>query len=209
MKTVPQSPTALRLALRAAYAAGGRQEADRIVHDNLDRFKNNVVALRGVAVTAMVFGDTNRSNEIEKQLIDSGRGQASDYNQLAWGDLMAGKATASTLEIANKGMLLGGNGSTGMMHTLAAVDAELGKEAEARAILLQRMKLLGTPEPDDDDWYVLGRIAEQYGLTNEAAGMYRKLEKPAVELSVAASSYALAQRRLKALETEKQNVPLR
>jgi len=209
LEAAPQSPTALRLALRAAYAAGGQKEADRIATTNLDRFKNNVVALRGVAVTAMVFGDTTRSNEIEKHLIDSGRAQANDYNQLAWGDLMAGKTTASTLEIANKGMLLGGNESTGMMHTLAAVDAELGKEAEARAVLLQRMKLLGQPEPDDDDWYVLGRIAEQYGLTEEAAGMYRKLEKPTNELMVAASSYALAQRRLRAIETAKQNAPTR
>ncbi len=82
---------------------------------------------------------------------------------------------------------------------LAAVDAELGKEADARATLLQRMKGLGSPEPDDDEWYVFGRIAEQYGLTQEAATMYRKLARPRNELMIASSSYGLAQKRLKAM----------
>jgi len=199
LKDLPQSPTALMVAVRTAYAAGGRKEADRVMNANLDRFKNDVDALRGVAVAAMSFGDADRSTVLEKQIVDSGQGQASDYNQIAWGDLMAGKVTAETLSIANKGVLLAGNESSSLLHTLAAVDAELGKESEARTTLLQRMKVLGSPEPDDEDWYVFGRIAEQYGFNQEAASMYRRLAKPQNELAIPATSYGLAQKRLAAM----------
>jgi tetratricopeptide (TPR) repeat protein len=199
LKALPQSPAALYLALRAAYASGGLKAAGAILDANLERYAQDVVALRSAATVAMIFGDTERSAAIEKRIIDSGRATANDYNQLAWGDLLAGKATAASLENANKGMLLGNNQSTALMHTLAAIDAELGKPGDARATLLQRMTAEGAPEPDDEEWYVFGRIAEQYGLTDAAAGMYRKLTKPSIDMAVASSSYALAQRRLRAM----------
>jgi tetratricopeptide (TPR) repeat protein len=198
LRKLPGSTSALRLALRAAYGAGGEKEAGRITAAHLTRFKDDVGALRAVAVTALVFGDTDRSTAIEKQILDSGRGQATDYNQIAWADLMAGKVTNATLEIAKKGLLLGSNG-TGLLHTLAAVQAELAKVSEARAALLQRMVSLGDDEPDDDDWYVFGRIAESYGLIQDATAMYRRLQRPRDDRTIPASSYALAQKRLKVI----------
>jgi len=196
LSSVPQSGTALVLALKSAYASGGKKEAERIAGANLERFASNLDARRMAAAVAMHFGDTDRSNAMTQQIIDSGRGQAVDYNQLAWGQLMAGKATSTSMEMANKGILLDGNESLGLMHTVAAVDAELGKETDARQILLQMMKQESADEPNDNEWYVFGRIAEQYGLVMEAAGMYRKLEKPKEDFSIPASSYALAQKRL-------------
>jgi hypothetical protein len=189
--------------LRAAYAQGGEKKAAPIATAYLDRFKNDRTALRDAAVVAMLFGDVDRSTAIEKQIVDSGRGESLDYNQLAWAALMAGKVTTATLELANRGMLVGNNDATGLMHTLAAVDAELDKPAEARATLLQRITALGEDEPDDNDWYVFGRIAECYGLSQEAASMYRRLERPKNELAILASSYALAQKRLKAIDGAK------
>jgi hypothetical protein len=58
---------------------------------------------------------------------------------------------------------------------------------------------MGAAEPDDEDWYVFGRIAEQYGFKQEAASMYRRLAKPRNELAIAATSYGLAQKRLAAM----------
>lgn len=202
MKRLPQSPTALGLAVRAAYAKGGIAEGDREANSNLERFKQNPTALRVAALNAMIFGDSDRSTAINKQIVASGRAEAGDYNQIAWADLMAGKATADSLEAANKGMLLSNNQSTGIMHTVAAVQAELGKEGDARAMLLQRMKTENAEEPDDEELYVFGRIAEQYGLEAEAAGLYRKLSRPKDELAIPVTSYALAQRRLKAMNAQ-------
>jgi len=203
LQRLPQSATALRLTLQAAYAFGGVKEAARVATANLGRFKNDIEGLRSAATTAMLFDDTETSIRIEKQIVDSGRAKDVDYNQVAWAELMAGKVTAATLEIANRGMLMGNNSSTSLMHTLAAVQAEMDKPSEARALLLQRITSLGQDEPDDDDWYVFGRIAECYGLKEEAAAMYRRLEKPQAETGLAASSYALAQKRLKAIDAAK------
>jgi tetratricopeptide (TPR) repeat protein len=203
LKEMPESPLAFSLALRAAYAYREFSEGRRILDANIERFQRDAGALRLAASVAMTFGDTERSSSIFKRIIDSGRGSVADYNQIAWGELMAGTVTADSLSNANKGMLLAGNPpSTGFLHTLAAVDAELGKTTEARAVLLQRMSLDGSAEPTDSDWYVFGRIAEQYGLKKDAAAMYRKLERPANELAVLSSSYALAQKRLKILESQ-------
>ena len=52
-----------------------------------------------------------------------------------------------------------------------------------------------TPSPSD--WYVIGRMAENYGVPEAAATAYKRVEKtPADGLS----TYELAQRRLTALK---------
>jgi hypothetical protein len=61
------------------------------------------------------------------------------------------------------------------------------------------MDLEGSDQPDDDDWYVFGRIAEQYGLPDVAKVMYAKVARPKDENMIRMSSYALVQRRLDVL----------
>lgn len=199
LQDLPQSPRALAIAIRASYAAQGQAAAAALIREQAKLFQDDPLALRNAAQVAMLFGDTESAIAIERRLVDSGRATTNDYNALAWLDLMAGKATQATLELANKGVLLGDVEASGLIHTTAAVEAELGKETEARGAILQRMKINGSQEPDDDDWYVFGRIAEQYGLTTDAAVYYRKLEKPSNELMIPSSSYGLAQRRLRAM----------
>ena len=54
-------------------------------------------------------------------------------------------------------------------------------------------------EPNDEFWYVLGRIAEQYGERDIAIADYRKLKKPDRILAIPTSTWRLAQMRLKAM----------
>ena len=198
VRTLPRSANAWWLAARAAYSAGGKREADRIINASIGGFKNNVVALRLIGHLAMSFGDTERSIAMFMQITDSGRAQPEDFNSLAWSYVMADKVTEATLENGKRGML-GKTADTALIHTIACVQVELGQTAEARAAMLQRMEEMGQQEPDDDEWYVFGRIAEKYDLSAEAIAMYKRLTKPANERSIPSSSYALAQRRLKAL----------
>ncbi|WP_321476701.1 DUF3857 domain-containing protein [uncultured Paludibaculum sp.] len=200
---LPQSPEALAIAIRATYAAEGRTAGAALLTERVKVFHDDVMALRSAARIAMLFGDTGSAISVERRIVDSGRGTSNDYNALAWLDLMAGQVTQATLDTANKGVMIGGAEATGLIHTTAAIAAELGKETEARGAILQRIKLLGSEEPDDDDWYVFGRIAEQYGLAADAAAYYRKLSKPGNDLMVPSSSYGLAQRRLKTMEARK------
>ncbi|HJZ99369.1 MAG TPA: DUF3857 domain-containing protein [Candidatus Solibacter sp.] len=196
---LPRSGNAVLLGLRAAYALGGKKEADRFLSPRLDSFKSNVAAQRMFASAAMLYGDTERAIAIEKAIVDAGRANWNDFNQLAWADLMAGKVTTASLEIAKRGVLMGKDEPTPLIHTLATIQAELDQTAEARAALLQRMTTLAQDEPDDDEWYTFGRIAEKLGLNDEAVTMYKRLKKPRNERLVAASSWTLAQQRLKAL----------
>ena len=86
-----------------------------------------------------------------------------------------------------------------ILHTLACLYAEAGKAKEAHDVLLRSMDDLNLDEPDDDYWYALGRIAEDYGERDVAIADYRKLEKPKEALAIPSSSYRLAQMRLKVL----------
>ena len=65
-----------------------------------------------------------------------------------------------------------------ILHTLACLYAETGNTKDAREVLLRAMDDWNLDEPNDDVWYVLGRIAEQYGEREIAIADYRKLEKP-------------------------------
>jgi tetratricopeptide (TPR) repeat protein len=201
---LPRSPSAVFSALRAAYAGGGKKEADRILSGRLDLFKSNVAAQRLFAFTAMQYGDTDRTISLHKAIVDAGRGTENDFNQLAWADVMAGKVTPATLETAKRGLTSSKNEPASLLHTLATVQVELDQTAEARTSLLQRMDHLAQDEPDDSEWYVFGRIAENFGLSEEATAMYRRLIKPSNERLIASSCYALAQQRLKAMGTAAQ-----
>jgi hypothetical protein len=202
-KALPQSSTAFSLFVRSAYGAGGMAKGRPVLDTNLSHFEQDVDTMRVVASIAMRFSDVERSNSINRQIIQSGRAIPADYNQLAWGDLLLGKITADSANAANQGIvLMGQNPEPALMHTLAAIDAELGKESDARALMLQRLKLKGIEEPGSDDWYVFARIAEQYGIAKDAATMYRKVSRPKDDFAVAASSYALAQKRLKAMSIQ-------
>ena len=54
--------------------------------------------------------------------------------------------------------------------------------------------------PGPRDWYVFGRIAEEYGLTNDARRFYGQvLEQGPVKGNVF-TSFALAEKRLKVLK---------
>jgi hypothetical protein len=65
------------------------------------------------------------------------------------------------------------------------------------------LALTGQQEPDSDAWYVLGRIAEEYGVIDAAVRAYNRVERPEEEINIPISSWVLAQRRLKGLSADK------
>jgi hypothetical protein len=70
----------------------------------------------------------------------------------------------------------------------------MGKSSEALEDLRRAVEMRGE-RVDGADWYVLGRIAEQYGLDEVAAGLYRKVS--AKKDAAPGDVFVLAQRRLK------------
>ena len=75
--------------------------------------------------------------------------------------------------------------------------AESGKSLEARTELLKSMDEAGREEPSSVDWYVLGRIAENFGASEAAIADYKRVDKP--KKTTPGSTYELAQKRLTVL----------
>jgi transglutaminase-like putative cysteine protease/tetratricopeptide (TPR) repeat protein len=122
-------------------------------------------------------------------------GTVSDQlNNRAWAAVVADKVDRQALEDALSAVKETNRENASCLHTLAAVYAELGKTPEALENLRRAVEIRGQ-RMAEEDWYVLGRIAEDYGLNEVAAGLYRKA--PAKQLPTAYGIYALAQRRLK------------
>lgn len=118
------------------------------------------------------------------------------FNELAWNALFSqeapGEAALKDAVKANEGS---GYRSSDYLHTLATVHAELAQPVEARKFLMQAIEARDG-ETENVDLYVLGRIAECYGLDDIAAAHYAQVEPN----EAANSTYHLAQRRLKRLQ---------
>jgi Tfp pilus assembly protein PilF len=189
------APFALKLSL--LWRAGRIGEARALAEARLTARPDDPLALRSMADLAASSSDWEQALARLRKLVDSGHAEAGDYNQIAWYALCAGRAGDEAIEWAKKAVSLRNRTDAPSLHTLASLYAETGKPADAREILLESMQAAGAAEPQPDDWYVLGRIAEQYGARDVAAGYYARLTKPKEEDRVAPSCWALAQRRLK------------
>ena len=134
-------------------------------------------------------------------LIRTGRATAGEFNNLAWLDLCEGvKISATTLEHAQQAVLMDDYLNPASLHTLATVYAELGRVAEARDVLMQLLENRTTGELESPDWYVLGRMAEEYGVAEAAQDAYKRVEPPDDGTGLATSTWSMAQRRLEGLK---------
>jgi tetratricopeptide (TPR) repeat protein len=175
---------------------GNDAYALKLANDRLAKFQNDDMALRSLARLAARRNDFEASSKYLRQLIDSSNALSFDYNEVAWNELFIGKAIDRAIEDARQATILSDN-SSAELHTLAALYAESGKSLEARTELLKSMDEAGHEEPSSVDWYVLGRIAENFGALDAAIADYKRVEKP--ELADSASTYLLAQKRLTVL----------
>jgi tetratricopeptide (TPR) repeat protein len=193
---VPDSATAFNLLTNAFTRVDRHAEAAKLAQARLERIPGDEDALRVLGGSAMYTGDYAACDKYYRQIVTEHQPNAGDYNNIAWNALLSGKELERALEDARQAMQLPG-GSAALLHTLASLYAETGKSLEAREALLQSMDSAGRDEPASHDWYVLGRIAENYGVTDAALAAYRKVEKP--KTTPAASTYLLAERRMKVI----------
>ncbi|MBI5170790.1 MAG: DUF3857 domain-containing protein [Candidatus Eisenbacteria bacterium] len=120
-------------------------------------------------------------------------------NDWAWFDVFRDDVTDSTLERVHTAVRLAGKPEAGLLHTQAAVYTELGQLREARDVLVQYVEATPKSEIDDNAWYVIGRMAEKYGLRDAARDAYRRIRPNRTADEEVGSCHALAQRRLATL----------
>jgi tetratricopeptide (TPR) repeat protein len=151
---------------------------------------------------AFATGDLAKGHQILSTFADAGDPNVAVLNQLAWTALFRGPTDERALEWGRRAATLSHYQSAPTLHTLATLYAEQGQTAEAYKVILQSLAARGEAAPTPDDWYVFGRLAEQYGLPEVARGLYRRaLPKTSADVAPL-STRNLAEARLAALGPE-------
>ncbi|HPW55884.1 MAG TPA: DUF3857 domain-containing protein [Thermoanaerobaculaceae bacterium] len=196
----PDSDRALVLVGMAARGLANWDLAVRSAQARLERTPGDREATRLLARALGEKGDYSSALRELQRLVDDGKETPGDYNQLAWYALLAGKLDDATVTQAQRAVERSGGVTYGALHTQAAVFAERGQTTEAYQTILKGISTKADDVPESADWYVIGRLAEWYGLPEAAARCYRRVELEPFE-PVATSTFTLAQRRLAGLAT--------
>jgi tetratricopeptide (TPR) repeat protein len=173
----PDSGSAF-MALETGLSFSGKTaEAESLAKARMERLPKDRDAMRALSQNAAATRDFTSAERYAQQIVDEVRPERGDYNNAAWYGLLAGD-----LETAIQNAHKATTGDTGReaaasFHTLAAVYAESGKTLEARDALLSSMDRRQREQPTSDDWYVLGRIAESYGVREAAIAAYKRVDK--------------------------------
>jgi len=186
--------------------AGRFDDADRMLDAVLARTPGHRGAMLGrfevAAMRASAGTSTSASADLVQRgeaLVNAPTASPGDLNYVAWQRLaMAGTPgpagdLTSALEIARKAVDKAPQ-SGGILNTLAALEAEHGDLGRAIPDNTKAMELRHLIEPTSDDWFVIGRILEQLGLTADATAAYKRVTPPRYDQL--ANAYQLAQRRL-------------
>ena len=173
----PDSGSAF-IALSTGLSYSGKAaEAAALAKERLVRLPKDRDAMRALSQNAAATRDFAAAERYAQQVVDEIKPERIDYNNAAWYGLLAGDLETA-IENAHKATTgETGKESAASYHTLAAIYAEAGKTVEAREALLNSMDRRQREQPTSDDWYVLGRIAESYGVRDAAIAAYKRVDK--------------------------------
>ena len=198
---IQQNPTSIAFEFVLAWV----DEIDRpagfktFLQKRLDKKPRDEDALRAMANVDKQLGNFERAEAFYRSAVQTARDmRPEDREELVRLALFHDKVTEADLEAARQMGPL--SLSPAMIRTVAALEAELDRTTQAREMLLQAMSRSGHPQPEPDDWYVIGRIYEAFGERPAAIAAYEKVARPEIRPNRADSMFALAQRRLKALQ---------
>jgi tetratricopeptide (TPR) repeat protein/transglutaminase-like putative cysteine protease len=147
------------------------------------------------AELTMVRGNAAEGYAAMRKLVDTPGGTPDELNTVAWDGLFASPLPADLLADSRRAVAAN-PGDSSVLHTQAAVEAELGLLIEAHQSLVQSVDARADDRMVDHDWYVIGRIAEHCGLADDARRAYAKVEAG----DGLFTTYRLAQSRLKQLD---------
>ena len=218
LDALSREPEALEIATRMGEkfplsVMGFLRRADLLIRqDQLDeahrlaiaRLHGNPKDVASTVILAFVASAKGDVKEVRKRLNELQKISSMGERQLAWTALFTGRVTQDDLDRAHRAARETPHGSFASqaraLRTLAAVQAEHGHLEAARDTLLEGVQLLGG-QPEPDDWYVLGRIAEKLGRRDAARAAYQRVEKPEpdADVEMMGSAWTLAQRHLERL----------
>jgi tetratricopeptide (TPR) repeat protein len=198
VKDEPESKQAFEYNLEALMGLNRFDDAMALADARLKLLDNDSDVFAAKMQIESNRGDFAAAHTWGEKQLSLGQENAEVLNGLAWDALFTGKVSDDDVATAVKATQLQKD-APDILHTLACLYAEVGKTKEAHDVLLRAMDVWNLDEPNDDVWYVLGRIAEQYGERDIAVADYQKLKEPKETLAIPTSTWRLAQMRLKAM----------
>lgn len=198
----PDSDFAFVTRVDALGRLGRFDDARAMVTARLEKFPDDPAALSADVMVAFRAADHEGAMKRMRGMIDDGLAGPGDYNNLAWLEIVEDEVTDDTLRLAQQAAAMENYANPSTLHTLASVYAELGRPGEARDVLLEVLSSRGKPELEGVDLYILGRIAEDYGVPAAARSFYDRVEPPEEGEPAASATRVLADRRLQALGSE-------
>ena len=175
-KALPDSDVARDLHLQALSRAKQWKDYVRVLDAGLAKDKDDLYLRSLRALAEKNRGNLARAMELGTALIDDERVTSGFYNEMSWLSLFVGKTDDKHLQWALKSVQMAP--SRNNIHTLACVQLEVGKIADAQQSLLRLVELGGDKGLQGSDWYVVGRLAEALGLPRAAKEAYGKVEVP-------------------------------
>ncbi|HET8798240.1 MAG TPA: tetratricopeptide repeat protein, partial [Thermoanaerobaculia bacterium] len=196
LEKYPESGHAFRSACAALASLDRDEEVRARAKARLEKMPGDMAALQVLGSDALHHGAYADAVKYFGQVLDRANASPGDYNDHAWASVFANAAMETALEHAQHAASQEPE-SYAILNTLAVVYAEQGNSSEARDTLLKSLEQIDVEELGPSDWYVVGRIAENYGITDAAAEIYRKIPKPK---QPEGTTWALAQARLKGMK---------
>jgi transglutaminase-like putative cysteine protease/tetratricopeptide (TPR) repeat protein len=198
MAAAPGSERGVLARCQALVATGARNAAMELAVLRMAAQAQDAAAIHCLASAAVDAGKVREAMKWLERLDALTPDDPTLLNNLAWLALFTGDPiTDVDMARAVRANALSGFEDPARLHTLATLHAERGETREALSTFLTLLERRGSGEPESVDWYLLGRIMEHYELVAEARAAYLRVEP---ERRSADATFALAQRRLRALE---------
>jgi tetratricopeptide (TPR) repeat protein len=175
-------------------------DAAPLLDDLLAKAPHDRELLAMRARIAELIGGPDDAKPFLDQIVAASDATARDLNIVAWLHLAFDASPDEALAIAKAAsQRAGANASGALQNTLAAALAHADQPWEAWQALQQSIDAQPGRQPDATDWYVLGRIAEDYGLRDDAIADYQRAT-PDEATVYGDSGWDLAQRALARLK---------
>jgi tetratricopeptide (TPR) repeat protein len=172
------SPYAFSTMIDALIALNLSGDAQRIIRARLEEKADDVAALRSQARLAAIHLDFDLTFSTCQQLEEIEEATGSTYNQWAWLHLFREPLAKEALSLAERAAQLTDYEEWDALHTLASVYATAGLPEAAYKTIIHGISLKPNGNPTAVDWYVLGRIAEEYGFRDDARDYYNRVGAP-------------------------------
>jgi hypothetical protein len=192
------SAVLFRLRQAALWHLKRLDEYKALAEKRLAALPNDVDAQRTLGGMAMRTGRWDEAESWLRKVIVSGPAVADDYNTAAWNAVARRSVNQTALDDAQRAVSLSQRMNHNLLNTLATVLVELERPTDARATLIEAIAQNHDQQLSPGDNYVLGRIAEEYGLRELALASYAKVTLEPQE-SLPSSCRALADRRVRSL----------